>query len=153
MKPNNYCASFTVTKTAGEAFEAIKNVRGWWSEDIEGSAGRLGAEFKYRYKDVHHCKVRIVEFSPPQRIAWLVLDNYFGFTTDKTEWKGTKIIFEIFPNGGRTEVRFTHFGLVPDYECYDVCTDAWSTYIKGSLRKLIATGHGQPTVSIADTVR
>jgi hypothetical protein len=34
--------------------------------------------------------------------------------------------------------------LVPKNECYDVCSDAWSSYIKGSLRSLITTGKGQP---------
>ena len=42
------------------------------------------------------------------------------------------------------EVRFTHVGLVPQYECYDVCSNAWSGYLGGSLRNLINTGKGQP---------
>jgi hypothetical protein len=29
-------------------------------------------------------------------------------------------------------------------ECYDPCSNAWGTYINGSLRSLIATGKGQP---------
>jgi len=146
MKTNDYTANFTVDRSPEEVFEAIKNVRGWRSEDIEGSTDKLGAEFKYRYKDVHLCNIRIVEFAPAKKVVWLVLDNFFGFTADKTEWKGTKIIFEISAKGDRAEVRFTHLGLIPNYECYDVCTDAWSTYIKGSLRNLIATGRGQPNV-------
>jgi hypothetical protein len=35
-------------------------------------------------------------------------------------------------------------GLVPAYECYDVCSNAWGQYITGSLRKLITTGTGEP---------
>lgn len=48
--------------------------------------------------------------------------------------------------GGRRyrQVRFTHAGLVPAYECYDVCSNAWGEYITGSLRKLITTGKGEP---------
>ncbi len=38
----------------------------------------------------------------------------------------------------------THVGLVPAYECYGVCSDAWGTYINGSLRNLITKGKGQP---------
>lgn len=39
---------------------------------------------------------------------------------------------------------FTHEGLVPDYECYGMCSNAWGTYINGSLRRLITTGKGSP---------
>jgi hypothetical protein len=74
----------------------------------------------------------------------MVLDNYFRFTKDKTEWIGTKIEFEISESGGKTQVHFTHRGLVPGYECYDVCFAAWTGYITGSLRNLIVTGKGEP---------
>ena len=63
---------------------------------------------------------------------------------DKTEWKGTKVVFDISRKGDRTEIHFTHEGLVPAYECYSVCSDAWGTYIRGSLKRLIAIGKGSP---------
>jgi hypothetical protein len=72
------------------------------------------------------------------------VDNYFNFTEDKSEWKDTKIIFEISKKDDKSEIRFTHLGLVPEYECFDVCSNAWGSYIKGSLRSLITTGKGHP---------
>jgi uncharacterized protein YndB with AHSA1/START domain len=144
MKNQNYTASFTVDQSPKEVFDAINHVRGWWSEEIEGRTDRAGAEWTYRYKDVHHCKMKIIEFIPGQKVVWLVVDNHFNFTKDKTEWKGTKVIFEISKKGNKTEVRFTHQGLVPQYECFEVCSDAWGSYMKGSLRNLITKGKGQP---------
>jgi hypothetical protein len=85
-----------------------------------------------------------MELVPDKRVAWLVTDNYFGFTEDKTEWKGTKVVFDIAKKGEKTEIHFTHEGLVPTYECYNVCSDAWGSYIRGSLKSLIATGKGSP---------
>jgi len=73
-----------------------------------------------------------------------VLGVHLNFTKDKTEWKGTEITFEISKMGNRTEVRFTHVGLVPEYACFDMCSNAWGLYINGSLRSLISTGKGQP---------
>jgi hypothetical protein len=73
-----------------------------------------------------------------------VTDNYFNFTKDKNEWKGNKIIFEITEKNNQAQLQFTHEGLVPEYECYDICQEAWSTYIKKSLHSLITTGKGQP---------
>jgi hypothetical protein len=72
------------------------------------------------------------------------VDNYFNFTEDKTEWTNTKVMFEISKRGNKTEIRFTHQGLVPAYECFDVCSNAWGSYVNGSLRNLIATGKGKP---------
>ena len=93
MKNQNYTASFTVDQSPREVFDAINDVRGWWSEEIEGRTDRAGVEWTYRYKDVHHCKMKIVEFIPGQKVVWLVVDNHFNFTKDKTEWTGTKVIF------------------------------------------------------------
>ncbi|MEO6548620.1 MAG: hypothetical protein ABIN94_11495 [Ferruginibacter sp.] len=42
------------------------------------------------------------------------------------------------------QIRFTHLGLVPEYECFEVCRDAWTNYIQKSLYNLITTGKGQP---------
>jgi hypothetical protein len=144
MPNQNFATIFSVDQTPQEAFAAIKNVRGWWSEEIEGSTGKLGDEFIYHYQDVHTCRIKLVELVPSQRVAWLVVDNYFNFIEDKSEWKGTKIIFEVSRNGDKTEIRFTHEGLVPEYECFNVCSNAWGAYINGSLPSLIATGKGNP---------
>ena len=35
---------------------------------------------------------KIVEFIPNKKVVWLVMDNYFSFTKDKSEWKGNKIM-------------------------------------------------------------
>ena len=140
----DFTTTIVVDKTPGEVFNAINNVRGWWSEEIEGNTEKLNDEFAYHFKDVHMCKMKLIEVIPDKKVVWLVLDNYFKFTADKSEWIGTKIIFEINKQDGKTQVRLTHVGLVPEYECYDICRDAWTSYIQNSLRGLITTGKGQP---------
>ena len=88
--------------------------------------------------------MQITEFVPGQKVVWLALDNYFNFTEDKTEWKGTKVIFDISKIDCKTQLRFSHEGLVPEYECFSVCSNTWGSYINGSLRSLITTGKGKP---------
>jgi len=144
MNNQDFTATISVERTPQEAFDAINNVRGWWSENIEGGTEKLGDEFTYCYKDVHFCKIKIAELIPGKKVVWHVLDNRFNFTKNKKEWTGTDVIFEVSKNGNKTEVRFTHRGLVPEYECFDVCSNAWGSYINGSLRSLIATGEGKP---------
>jgi hypothetical protein len=151
MNNQNYTASFTVSQTQEEVFNALNNVRGWWSEEIEGNTSKLGEEFRYHFKEFHRCTMKITEFIPNKKVVWLVTDNYFSFTKDASEWKGTEITFEISKDGDNTEVQFTHIGLVPAYECYNACVDGWNTYINGSLRNLITTGKGAPNVGEAVT--
>jgi hypothetical protein len=144
MKNQDYTTSFTVDQTPQEVFTAINHPRRWWSEEIEGSTDKLGGEWEYHYEDVHRSTMKITEFIPNNKVVWDVLDNHFNFTQDKTEWIGNKIIFEITPKGKKTEVRFTQLGLVPEYECFDICSNAWGTYINGSLKNLITKGKGSP---------
>ena len=147
MSTQDFTTTILVEQSLSEVFDAITNVRGWWSEEIEGNASKLNDEFDYHYEDVHRCKVKLTEVIPNKKIVWLVEKNYFNFTEDKTEWTGTKPTFEISEKDDKTELRFTHFGLVPDYECYDICNNSWNNYIQNSLKKLITTGEGQPNAS------
>ena len=140
----SFNTTISVDQTPNEAFNAINNVRGWWSEDIEGKTEKLNDEFTYHYRDTHRSKMKIIEVIPDKKVVWLVLDNYFTFTKDKTEWIGTKIIFEISQKDNKTQIHFTHLGLVPEYECYDKCFNGWSIFINSSLRSLITKGKGQP---------
>jgi hypothetical protein len=144
MKDQNFTANFRVGKTPEEAFRAIKNISAWWSEEIVGATDKVGDTFDYHYKDIHRCSMRLTEAVPGKRVAWLVTDNYFNFVDDKTEWKGTQIVFDIARKGDKTEVHFTHLGLVPEYECFEICSTSWGSYINGSLKSLIATGKGHP---------
>lgn len=144
MTDNDLTVAFTVDRTPDEAFAAITNVRGWWSGEIEGRTDAQGEEFTYRYQDVHYTKQRISVLVPGHKVVWQILDAYLNFTDDPREWTGTEMVFEVVPKNNQTEVRFSHVGLTPDFECYDQCSSAWAFYINGSLRPLITTGRGEP---------
>src|SRR4051812_25062463 len=116
MSDNDYTAVITVDAGRQEAFAAAVNLRGWWSEEIDGDTDRLGAEFTYNYMDTHRCRMRVTEYVPGRRVAWQVLENYFVFT-DGTEWQGTTVEIDIAEQDGRTEVCLTHRGLVAQFDC------------------------------------
>jgi len=144
MKTKDFTTTILVDQTPQQVFDAVTNIRGWWSEEVEGRTDKLNEEFRYHFQDVHRSRLKVTELIPGQKVVWEVLDNYFSFTKDSSEWTGNNLIFEMEEKEGKTQLRFTHQGLVPAYECYDICTGAWDQYIGQSLRDLITTGKGQP---------
>jgi hypothetical protein len=144
MTTPDFSTTILVDESPEIAFEAITHVRGWWSEEIEGDTQKLNDEFRYHFEDVHRSHIKLIEVIPNKKVVWLILENYFKFTEDKTEWTNTKVVFDITAKDGQTEVRMTHVGLVPEYECFEICQGAWTNYIQNSLQSLITTGKGQP---------
>jgi uncharacterized protein YndB with AHSA1/START domain len=144
MSNQSFTISIQVDQSPEVVFNAVLNPRGWWSEEITGGTTQVNDVFDYHYKDVHITKMKLIEVVPNQKVVWLVLENYFQFTRDKHEWKGDKIIFEITKQGDKTQLQFTQEGLVPAYECYEMCRDAWTNYVTKSLYGLITTGKGKP---------
>jgi len=160
MTTKDFTTTIRVDKTPGEVCNAINNVRGWWSEEIEGNTDKLNDEFSYHFEDIHRCRIKVVELIPNKKIVWLVMDNYFKpgifeetpqvknatatLHNEKAEWVDTTISFEIVNEKKTTLIRFMHLGLVPEYECFDVCSNGWSHYVQQSLFNLITTGKGEP---------
>jgi glucokinase len=140
----SYTTTITVDQTPEEVFAAIINVRAWWSGEIDGSTDKLGDEFTYRYKDMHTSKQKVTEFVPGRKLVWHVEDATISFTEKKDEWKDTDIVFEISEKEGKTELHFTHVGLVPQFECYSACSEGWGGLINENLRELIISGKSQP---------
>jgi uncharacterized protein YndB with AHSA1/START domain len=149
MSAKDYAVTFTVTQSPEEVFNAITNVRGWWSEEIVGETARLGALFTFQYRDLHRTTQKITELTPGKKVVWSIVESDIGFVVDRAEWLGTEVVFEITRRGNRTELRFEHMGLVPTIECYEGCSGAWEFYIRKSLQGLITSGKGQPNKAAA----
>jgi uncharacterized protein YndB with AHSA1/START domain len=142
MNDNGFRTSITVDQTPEEAFAAINDARRWWEGAIEGPTNVLGGEFTYRYKDMHFSKQQVTELVPGRKVVWTVTDSALQFAQHKDEWTGTQLVFDIARKGDQTEVRFTHVGLVPDFDCYGACSKAW-THLLHELGAFIAS-KGRP---------
>ncbi|MEO5583539.1 MAG: SRPBCC domain-containing protein [Saprospiraceae bacterium] len=131
----NFKFSFQADQSAKEVFDTILNVRVWWSglyaEEIEGTANKLNDEFIFKAGGgVHYSKQKLIELVPEHKVVWLVTDSNLSFLEKPNEWTNTKICFEINKADEKTNVLFTHRGLVPDFECYNGCSTAWSLYMQ-----------------------
>jgi len=142
MKKSNFTFTLLTDKSPHAVYEAVNNVRAWWSgfyeEHIEGDTEKPGDEFTFTAAGgAHISKQKLVEVVPDKKIVWLIVDSEFSFVEKGDEWTGTKVIFDISKKGNQTQLVFTHEGLTPEIECYEDCSSGWSLYLTEKLAPLI----------------
>ena|SRR5579883_695643 len=144
MQQQDYQSSIIAGITPKEAFDGISRVNQWWSTHFEGSASNPGDVFTVRFKSGDWFKIKIEEIMPDKKIVWKVVDAEQSWLAESKEWVGTSIRWEISPLKDGTEVKVTHLGLVPAFECYDQCSVSWDWLMQKSLTKLLTEGKGLP---------
>ena len=144
MDNQNFSLTLSFDQSPEEVYAAVTNVRGWWSERLQGRSAAVGDAFTFRYEDIHRSTHRVVEAVPGKRVVWNTLDAHLSFAKDPAEWTGTDVRFDIARKGQKTELRFTHVGLTSEVDCFESCSKGWTYFVGGSLRKLIAEGKGTP---------
>lgn len=144
MDQQDYHSSISTSVSPGEAFEKISRVSDWWAKDFEGKSKELNDVFTVRFKNGDMYKMKVFEIAPDKKIVWNVIDSFQGWHDDHTEWTGTKIVWEVVPQDDRTELKMTHGGLVPGFECFEKCNQGWNYLIQKSLLKLLNEGKGLP---------
>ena len=119
-------------------------LNGWWTHDCE-VATKVGGMLHFRFGSTHK-EMRIERLEPGREVRWLCTAAHIaaGQLSRKDEWVGTQLVFKLMPEAeGRTRLDFEHVGLVPAFECYDMCSRGWR-YFLGSLQQFAETGHGTP---------
>lgn len=137
----DFTYSFTTPKSPEEIFNLLLVINKWWSgifeEIITGESRKINDEFSFRAGGgVHYSKHRLTELVPNQKIVWEIIESTLSFLTKTDEWMNTKLRFDIAREGDMSRVTFTHEGLVPKFECYNNCTDAWAQYMENLEEKL-----------------
>lgn len=148
MKNESYSVTISVPVKREQAFDAVANrISEWWGKDLEGGSARLNDVFTIHFGKTFG-KFEISDCDPPKKIVWNCIDNYLDIFNDKTQWKGTRLIWEFSDAPGGASIQFTHDGLIPIIECYSDCIKGWDFYLKESLYGLLANGKGMPGVGI-----
>jgi hypothetical protein len=142
MEKREFTCSITANITAKEALEKISQVSEWWVADVEGETKKLNDVFTVHAGTTWKA-FKIIEVVPDKKVVWLVTDCNLPWNTDLTEWKNTKIVWEVSTVNDAAQISFTHVGLA-ELDCAGQCEKAWSSYIKESLFKFITQGKGLP---------
>jgi hypothetical protein len=142
MSNQDFTTSFYVEAAPANVFQTISDVRQWWSglfgEEIQDESDE---SFTFKAGDgIHYSRQKLIESMPERKLTWLVTDSELGFVKEPGEWTGTRIGFELIPEGSGTSVTFTHSGLTPALECFDQCSSAWSRYLNERLLPLFNQG-------------
>jgi hypothetical protein len=143
MQPKDYQNSIAADVTPREAYEGIKDVRGWWAKKVEGRTLQRWDVFTVRFGSTF-VTFEIMEDIPEKKIVWDVRDCNLHWIKNRKEWNGTRLIFEIKPVKGGTKVTMTHVGLVPGVECYDDCEAGWNEHFGESLVSFLTQRVGMP---------
>ena len=144
MKKKDYSITFLFDQPAADVFQAICNVRGWWSQTVKGRSQKLNDSFVYEHKPYHRSKQRVIEVVPDKKIVWLVTESNIYFVEDPNEWLDTEISFVLSKQKSKTKLVFTHHGLTSQKACFENCAKGWDYYLEESLARLITTGKGRP---------
>jgi hypothetical protein len=138
----NYKAVIELAKSPEFVFNCLKEVSKWWNrEDFEGDSSKPDDEFVICHPGRHYSKQKLIEVVPNEKVVWLVTDSKLDWLEkDQNEWTNTKMIFEITTRGDLTVLHFTHEGLVPQKECYEMCERGWNMVIKERLFSFITLG-------------
>jgi uncharacterized protein YndB with AHSA1/START domain len=142
METSDFKSNFSAKISAAEAIKKISNVPEWWGITFTGSAEKRNDKFMVRMGGDSFFNFTVTELVPGKRIVWLVTDCNMPWYSDKKEWAGTRLIFDLHEQNGSTELKFTHEGLTPDVECYKDCEPGWTHWIQTSLYSLFTAGKG-----------
>ena len=131
----DFTFQFLSSKSAKEIFPMLLDVKSWWKGfyggNIQGESDEVGDDVTFFAGDgVHISKQKLIEKRPNKKLAWQVIESNLSFLNDKKEWDDTIISFSLEDVEKGTKVKFTHQGLMPEIECYEDCSLAWTNYLK-----------------------
>ena len=138
--PDSFVSTHTVTappETVLAALRTTEGISGWWGP-ASGSA-ESGGTIEVFFLGGRQVIRMHVEPTSERRVVWSV--EGAALTPD---WADTTIIFDVEATGDGSTIRFRHQGLRPALECYDMCHEGWTHYLK-SLVSYVETGQGQPS--------
>ena len=130
---NHYQHSFIAKAKPAAVYAALttpQGVRSWWTQECD-IATEVGGAIRLGFGQTHK-SMRIERLEANREVRWRCTGAHIDVDrlTHKDEWVGTQLAFRLTPDGnGHTRLDFEHLGLVPAFECYDLCSNGWRHFL------------------------
>lgn len=136
----SYSTSLAVKSSAAKVLEALSTkIEDWWG-DQDKPAQQLGDIFTISWGEPWY-QFKVVEYIPNKKVVWECIDSnqiIGDLEGVQKEWVGTQLKWTINTvNENEIELHFKHEGLVPEFICYDVCSNTWDSFIAVNLKEYL----------------
>jgi hypothetical protein len=145
LSQQDYQKSLLTKASLISTFQALtQQISKWWTEDFRGKSLNINDEFTVYFGETF-MTFKIVELITNKKIVWLCTDTLANTEelSNDTEWKNTKIIWELQHDDEATTITLTHIGLTPEVKCYNICKQGWESFLY-SLKQFTETNRGLP---------
>lgn len=140
--PQDYAATISTPATVAAAKHAIlSEMHLWWSDRVQ----LQNNGFTIRFNN-SHVTYEFEEACRENQMVWRCTDAHMIIedVPDTTEWRGTRLLWEIIPTDSGSDISLIHEGLNEGLECLDVCTRGWELYFESSLKAHLSGGTPTP---------
>jgi Activator of Hsp90 ATPase homolog 1-like protein len=88
----------------------------WWAADVSGNDAAGPIELGFFNRSTVY-RLRSNESTKPQHASWLCESG--------KEWSGTRLLFDLTEQNGKTQLRFTHADWAAETEYFTSCNTTW----------------------------
>jgi uncharacterized protein YndB with AHSA1/START domain len=125
---NSYTKTLTVAATPEEVFAALTEpdqVTAWWSAKSTTGSGRAGGQLQITFgAEPRPTVIRVLAADRPDVVVWEVTASPLV-----PDWEGTQPTFTMATTHNSCRLNFTHYGLIPTLECFEMCNVDWGRFL------------------------
>jgi uncharacterized protein YndB with AHSA1/START domain len=118
-----------------DALATLEGLSRWWTENTTGTTD-VGGRISFKFENGDF-EMEVAELQAGERVLWEVVGG------SAPEWIGTKIHWDLKPEGDHTVVLFKHEGWREPVEFMHHCSTKWGSFLM-SLKQYLETGQGAP---------
>lgn len=126
--------------SAFKAFGTQAGIKAWWAKDSEvGESAGSRVELRFNKPEMTAVmKFDVTGVEAGKRVEWTCTEN------TNPIWPGSKLAWEVEPEGQGSKVRFTHDGFSGGGAPYDMTVQGWQLFMD-SLRAYLDGGTPAPS--------
>lgn len=142
---NDYHISLSIKNEIEKVFKALTSeIPHWWTKNFNGTADVVNETFTVKFGTTFKT-MKVLNLVPNKKVVWECIETLIDLPElpNNTEWKGTKVVWNLYQQAKETKILLTHFGLTPQVACYEICERGWQSFLE-SLKTYVETGQGMP---------